>query len=173
MPWHFSLYANYKYGYTPRSPAYTDLKMRLLGHKKSLEFSGQLKSEILSSYRITATGTRGARLHMKASLLGATSGKVLDVASIERMLLGLRRDRFVNPTKFAASKSGQFNEGRLIRLLQRLKKTGGQLTRGQEQAIARNAELTAIAKDELNHLARIEEQTFHAEINRKLAMRMI
>lgn len=158
MKWHFEAFAAPKYGYAKRSPAYLELKKKLGLSSNPLSFAGQLKSDILGSYRITATGTRGARLHMKASLLGATSGRVLDVAAIERLLADARK---------------KHDHPRLIRLLNRLRKNGGQLTRGQEQAIARNAELTAITKDELNHLARIEEQTFHAEINRKLAMRMI
>jgi len=158
MERHFENFAGPKYGYQKRSPAYLELKQKLGLTSNPLSFSGQLKSEILGSYRISATGTRGARLHMKASLLGATSGRVLDVAAIERML---------------ADASKKHDHPRLIRLLSRLRKNGGKLTHGQEQAIARNAELTAITSDELRHLAKIEENTFHREMGRKLAMRLI
>ncbi len=158
MPWHFTLFANAKYGYTRRSDAYNDLKKKLFGHFKSLEFSGKTKSEILSSYIIKATGTRGASLHMKASLLGSTSGKVLDIDAINRMLADGRRGREYT---------------RLMRLLQRLKKNGGKMTRGQEQAIARNAELTAIASDELRHLAQTEERVFGEAMNQRDPMRTL
>lgn len=158
MPWHFERFAAAKYGYQTRSPAYDDLKRKLGLPLNPLSFKGQLKSEILSSYRITATGTRGASLHMKASLLGATSGKVLDIEAITRMLADGRR---------------QHDRGRLMRLLQRLKKNGGRLTTGQQQAIARNAELTAIASDELRHLAAVEERAFAAAMNQPEPMRTV
>ena len=135
MPWHFEPFAAAKYGYQRRSTAYNELKQKLGLPLNPLTFSGKTKSEILTSYTISATGTRGATLKMKASLLGATSGKVLDIAAINRMLADERRTH---------------DRSRLLRLLERLKKSGGKLTQGQEQAIARNAELTAIAPTNSN-----------------------
>lgn len=158
MPWHFESFAHPKYGIPPRSPAYNDLKKKLGLPTNPLLFSGKTKSEILTSYRITATGTRGASLHMKASLLGATSGKVLDIEAIHRLLADGRRSH---------------EHPRLMRLLQRLKKNGGRMTRGQEQAIARNAELTAIAADELRHIALTEERVFAATMNQREPMRTL
>lgn len=152
MPWHFEAFAAAKYGYSRRSPAYNELKQKLGLPLNPLSFSGKTKSEILTSYIIKATGTRGASLHMKASLLGATSGKVLDIDAINRMLADGRRGH-------------QYT--RLMRLLQRLKKSGGKMTAGQKQAIARNAELTAMTSDELKWIAKTEEEVFAREIKKR------
>ena len=159
MPWHFERFAAAKYGYEDRSPQYLELKRKLGMPASPLMFSGTLRSEILSSYQISATGTRGATLKMKASLLGATSGRVLDVAAIKRMLDDTSRHNH--------------NEARLRRLLTRLLKTGGRMTIGQEQAVKRHAELTAIAADELKRIAATEEQVFGAEIKRPEPMRKV
>ena len=158
MPWHFESFAPQKYGYEKRSPEYLELKRKLGLSPNSLEFSGQLKSEIMSSYSITATGTRGAVLKMKASLLGATSGKVLDIAAIKRLL---------------AAGNKAHDHSRLQRLLVRLLKSGGKMTAGQQAAIKRNAELTAIASDELKFIAGTEEQAFHETFNRPNPMREV
>lgn len=158
MPWHFENFAVPKYGYTRRSTAYEELKQKLGLPLNPLLFSGTTKSEILTSYVIKATGTRGASLHMKASLLGATSGRVLDIAAINRM--------------FADVRSGHESK-RLLRLLARLKKNGGRMTRGQKQAIARNAELTAIARDEIKWIAKTEEAAFAEAITKREPMRTL
>jgi len=158
MPWHFEQFAAAKYGYSRRAPAYNELKQKLGLSLNPLAFSGKTRSEILTSYVIKATGTRGASLHMKASLLGATSGKVLDIAAINRMLADGRRSH---------------DRGRLMRLLQRLKKNGGKLTAGQQQALARNAELTVIAADELNWIAKTEEAAFAREMLKPEPIRVI
>lgn len=151
MPWHFEPFAIPRYGYKPRSPAYQELKRKLGLPLNPLMFRRKTKSEILSSYVIKATGTRGASLHMKASLLGASSGKVLDVEAINRMLADGRRSH---------------DRGRLTRLLQRLKKSGGTMTKGQEQAIQRNIELTRMTNDELKWIAAVEERVFAVEMAR-------
>ena len=151
MPWHFETFATQKYGYPQRSPAYNELKTKLGMAQRPLVFSGKTRAEILSSAKISATGTRGATLKMKCSLLGANTGRVLDVAAIERMLADARKAH-AHP--------------RLLRLLARIKKNGGKLTHGQENAIRRAEELKAIAADELKYLAIIEDQTFNTEINR-------
>ena len=158
MPWHFEPFAGPKYGYPRRSQAYDELKQKLGLPLNPLMFSGKTKSEILTSYVIKATGTRGASLHMKASLLGATSGRVLDIAAINRM--------------FADVRSGHESK-RLLRLLARLKKNGGRMTRGQKQAIARNAELTAIARDEIKWIAKTEEAAFAEAITKREPMRTL
>lgn len=158
MPWHFESFAGAKYGYAKRSPAYNELKRKLGLPLNPLDFKGQTKSEVLTSYTITATGTRGATLRMKASLLGASSGKVLDIAAITRMLADGRK---------------QHDSSRLMRLLSRLKKNGGRMTAGQKQSIARNAELTAITKDELNWIAKTEEAAFAEAIKRPEPMRTV
>jgi len=158
IPRHDQTFAPAKYGYASRSPAYRELKRKLGIDDRSLHFSGNTMAELKSSYTITATGTRGASLKMKASLLGATSGRVLDINAINRMLADGRR---------------QHDRSRLMRLLSRLQKTGGKLTQGQQQAIARNAEITAIAVDEFKHLAKVEEATFVTEINAREPMRTL
>lgn len=157
MPWHFEEFAPQKYGYRPRSTRYLDLKHKLgLPLNNSLVFSGQTRNEILTSATITATGTRGAQLKMKCSILGMTTGRTLDIAAIERIL---------------KAESNRHDRSRLSRLLERLKKSGGRLTVGQEESIRRNAELTAIASDEIRYLARVEEKVFKTEINKPEPMR--
>lgn len=158
MPWHFESFAPQKYGYKNRSKDYLDLKRKLGLSANPLDFSGTTKREILGSYQITVTGTRGAQLRMKCSLLGATTGRVLDISAIERLL---------------KSESKQHDRSRLARLLERLKKTGGRMTFGQEQAVHRNAELTAIAGDELKAIANEEEQVFKAAISKPDPMRTV
>ena len=163
--WHFENFAIAKYGYRKRSPGYLDLRERLKSAgmlagdvNQPLLFTGKTLSEIKAFHQVRATGTRGASLVMKVSLMGANTGRVLDIDAIQRMLNDARKAH---------------DHPRLMRLLGRLKKNGGKLTSGQEQAIARHAELTAISGDELKHQAKIEEQVFHREIGQKLAMRVI
>ncbi|MFM9964443.1 MAG: hypothetical protein ACKV2Q_24840 [Planctomycetaceae bacterium] len=156
IPRHDQTFAGPKYGYSPRSLAYQDLKKKLGIDNRPLHFSGKTMAELKSSYQISATGTRGAKLRMKCSLLGANTGRVLDVEAINRLLADGRR---------------KHEHPRLMRLLARLKKTGGRLTTGQKHAIARNAEITAISPDELQWIAKTEEDAFALSIKKPDPMR--
>jgi hypothetical protein len=158
IPWHFELFAIDKYHYEERSRAYNELKTKLGLPLNPLQFRGKTLAEVMTSFTISATGTRGATLRMKASLLGATTGRVLDIEAIKRMLADERK---------------KHQHPRLMRLLARLVKNDGKMTYGQRQAVYRHAELTAIADDERNHLVRVEEETFTKEMARPEPMRTV
>lgn len=111
--------------------------------KRPLVLKKELINSVLKNWRVTATGTEGSTLILKAPL---TSGRTLDVAAIKRMLNDTKRSEQDAP--------------RLRRLLAKLIRSKGELSKNQKAAIRRVAELKALAKDELKHLIGIEEETF-------------
>jgi len=75
IPKHFKTQAATQYGYKRRSRRWQDTKKKLGRPAMPLVFTGKTKQEITSSREIRATSTRGARLVMRASLRGLTSGR--------------------------------------------------------------------------------------------------
>ena len=157
LPWHFEKFAIPKYGYDQRGWKYKKLRAKMVKAgllaaddlDRPLVFKKELINAVLKNWRVTSTGTEGASLILKAPL---TSGRSLDVAAIKRMLDDTKRSEADAP--------------RLRRLLSKLIKSKGELTKNQRAAIKRVTELKAIAKDELNYLIAIEE-TFFTEMIKK------
>lgn len=151
LPWHFEPFAVPKYGYDERSWKYKKLRRKMVqagllsadDEKRPLVLKKELINSVLKNWRVTATGTEGSTLILKAPL---TSGRTLDVAAIKRMLNDTKRSEQDAP--------------RLRRLLAKLIRSKGELSKNQKAAIRRVAELKALAKDELKHLIGIEEETF-------------
>lgn len=75
IPKHFQTQAATKYGYKRRSRRWQDTKKKLGRSAMPMIFTGTTKQEITSHREIRATSTRGARLIMRASLRGLTSGR--------------------------------------------------------------------------------------------------
>lgn len=63
-PKHFSQQATARYGYQKRKKGYTIRKAKRKGHTRPLEYTGDMKRQVLRAARITST-SRGARVVMK------------------------------------------------------------------------------------------------------------
>ena len=161
IPRHDQNFATPKYGYAKRGDEYRALKRALGIDDRPLHYSGRTMAELMSSYTITVTGTRGARLAMKTSL-GIDSGRIKDAAAILRLI-------------DAAKTQGE--RLKLLRFLKRLNKQirlhGVAMTGTQKKALMRHAEITAVSSDELKHIAKTEEATFAAAINKREPMRKL
>lgn len=64
LPGHFLVAAEKKYGYEPRSPAYTRYKAKRFGHRNPLVFRGDLRAAVVRQARITST-SKGARVALR------------------------------------------------------------------------------------------------------------
>ncbi len=58
LPMHFKRGAKQKYGYKDREKRYNERKRRKKGHTRPLEFSGQMKRELLRRVRLTGTSKK-------------------------------------------------------------------------------------------------------------------
>lgn len=156
LPWHFEKFAIPKYGYDQRGWRYKKLRAKMARAglmsaddvDRPLVFKRQLIGQVLNNWKVKATGTEGATLTLKAPL---TSGRTLDVAAIKRMLNDTKRSEQDAP--------------RLRRLLAKLIRSKGELSKNQKSALRRAAELKAIAKDEFKYLIGIEDEVFGWWIN--------
>lgn len=75
IPKHFKAGAKTRYDYPMRSKRWQERKKKLGRGTLPLVFTGTTQQEITGSRQIRATSTRGARLIMRASLRGLTSGR--------------------------------------------------------------------------------------------------
>jgi len=164
LKWHFEKFAIPKYGYEQRSRPYKKLRAKMVAAgvmsgediDRPLVFRKELINAVLNRWRVTATGTEGASLILKAPL---QSGRFLDIAAVKRML--------------DSTKRAEADAPRLRRLLVKLLKSGGEMTKQQKNVLKRQAELKAIAKDELAYLIKIEEQFFSDVLNKPERMRTL
>jgi len=64
LPEHFKPAAAGRYKYRDRTETYRKRKRRVHGHARPLEYSGEMKRQVLRMARVTSTG-RGARVALK------------------------------------------------------------------------------------------------------------
>lgn len=90
IPRHFQGFAAAKYGYRKRTSKYKQRKIKLVGAKPDMVFSGRSQRVITGTAPKIQATPKGSRLIMRLPIDGGT-GKILDAAAAQRLFAAGKR----------------------------------------------------------------------------------